>query len=133
MSWNWNDVLTQLCGFLGCIIVGALGIIVIWRMVTGAIDLEFLVSEPDGHASMSRFQLLIFTFVVAISLMKLVEMNHEFPKVGGDILALLGISATTYAVGKSMQKEDEPSVPPKREELEKAKAELAKGPTPPQP
>jgi hypothetical protein len=52
---------------------------------------------------MAKFQLLIFTFVIAISLVRLVEATDKFPEINSGILTLLGISASTYAVGKSIQ------------------------------
>ncbi|MFY9852580.1 MAG: hypothetical protein WAK26_01725 [Terracidiphilus sp.] len=53
---------------------------------------------------MSRFQLLIFTFVIAISLFELVEKRTDgnFPEIPQGVLTLLGISASTYAVGKGI-------------------------------
>ena len=94
------------CGFLGCVFVGLLGLVVVWKVWTGEIDLNLLISEKtkDGQlASMGRFQLLIFTFVIAISLLKIIEKNAQFPEIPGGVLTLLGISASTYAVGKGIQ------------------------------
>ena len=52
---------------------------------------------------MSRFQLLIFTFVIAISLFVLVEANRgSIPDIPSGVLTLLGISASTYAVSKGI-------------------------------
>src|SRR5436189_6382730 len=103
---NYMDLIGKGCELLACLFLGALGIIVLGKVVTNKIDLEWLISEDNGHASMSRFQLLIFTFVIAISFVKLTEenKNNEFPKVDSGVLTLLGISASTYAVGKGIQK-----------------------------
>jgi hypothetical protein len=86
-----------ICGFLG--VLAATIIIWIWR---GKMDLGNLLNEGNGQASMSRFQLLIFTFVIAISLFELVEKSPtaSFPDIPQGVLTLLGISASTYAVGK---------------------------------
>jgi hypothetical protein len=55
-------------------------------------------------ASMSRFQLLIFTLVIALSLFLVVVSKMEFPdRIPPEILTLLGISASTYAVSKGIQ------------------------------
>ena len=84
--------------------IGILAITILWLIWVGKIDLSQLLSEANGSASMSRFQLLIFTFVVAVSLFYLVEKNNEarFPEIPAGVLTLLGISASTYAVGKGI-------------------------------
>lgn len=90
-------------GVVGYVFVGLLGLLVLYRILIGRIDLSFLISESDGQASMSRFQLLVFTFVVAFSLLRIIE-NHpdKFPDIPSGILTLLGISASTYAIGKGI-------------------------------
>jgi hypothetical protein len=90
-------------------------------IANGTIDLTGLLSESDGKgASMSRFQLLIFTLVIALSLFLVtVANNMTFPAVPGEILTLLGISGTTYAVSKGIQKADpatKPDPAPKQEQ-----------------
>jgi len=54
---------------------------------------------------MSRFQLLIFTFVIAFSIFLMIVSSKpmRFPNVPAEILTLLGISASTYAVSKGIQ------------------------------
>jgi len=86
-------------GFIGILAITIL--VLIW---IGKIDLSHLLSEANGSASMSRFQLLIFTFVVAVSLFYLVEKSKDarFPDIPSGVLTLLGISASTYAVGKGI-------------------------------
>jgi len=90
------------------------GFMVLLYMAAGEIDLSMLLSEPKGTdaqgnplygASMSRFQLLIFTFVIALSLLSIIIANGatKFPAIPSEILVLLGISASTYAVGKGIQ------------------------------
>ena len=90
------------------------GLMVLLYMAAGEIDLSMLLSEPKGAdakgnqqygASMSRFQLLIFTFVIALSLLLIIIANGgtKFPAIPSEILVLLGISASTYAVGKGIQ------------------------------
>src|SRR6202023_811336 len=87
---------------------------VLLYMAGGEIDLAMLLSESKGTdaqgnplygASMSRFQLLIFTVVIALSLLMIIIANGatKFPAVPSEILVLLGISASTYAVGKGIQ------------------------------
>jgi uncharacterized membrane protein len=85
---------------------GATIIAKIWR---GEIKIDFLISEQNGQASMSRFQFLIFTFVIAISLFVLVIANIKsgnivFPTIGSGVWALLGISSGSYVVSKGIHK-----------------------------
>jgi hypothetical protein len=97
------SVMAQVCGFTLCAFLGALCATIIAWIWMGKIDLSQLISEPSGDASMSRFQLLIFTFVIAISLFVLVEANHgAIPDIPTGVLTLLGISASTYAVSKGI-------------------------------
>lgn len=106
------------------ILVFFFGLMVLLYMAAGEIDLSMLLSEPKGHdaegkptygASMSRFQLLIFTFVIALSLLLIIIATgaKAFPAVPSEILVLLGISASTYAVGKGIQSSaQKPPTPP---------------------
>jgi hypothetical protein len=79
------------------------GFLILAAIASGKIDIATLLSESGGGASMSRFQLLIFTFVIALSFLLIVISNAKFPEVPADVLALLGISATTYGVSKGIQ------------------------------
>lgn len=83
------------------------GFMVLAAIASGKIDIGRLLEEKGsngGGASMSRFQLLIFTFVVAISLLLIVVSTHDFPKeIPAGVLTLLGISASTYAISKGIQ------------------------------
>ena len=97
------SVMGTLCGYVLCLFLGALAVTIIVWIWTGKIDLSALINEANGQASMSRFQLLIFTFVIAISLFVLVEKRTDtLPDVPPGVLTLLGISASTYAVGKGI-------------------------------
>ena len=54
------------------VFLGLLGAVILWLILTGRIDLTGLISEPKGEASLSRFQFLVFTFVIAMSLFYLI-------------------------------------------------------------
>jgi hypothetical protein len=85
--------------------LGALWAIILVLIAIGRIDLSMLISEKNGQASSSRFQLLIFTFVVAMSFFY-VAINSvplALPDVPVNVLALLGISAGSYLVSKGIQ------------------------------
>ncbi len=101
--------LALISGYVLCAIVGLLGLIVLWKILDGTINISRLISEPNGDASMSRFQFLVFTFVIAMSLF-LVIVGKSPPKlpgvIPGGILALLGISGSSYLVSKGIQFSD---------------------------
>jgi hypothetical protein len=80
-----------------------IGVLVVLGMATDRIDLSKLVCDDKGDASMSRFQLLIFTFVVALSFFYTAAKTRQMPEVPTGVLTLLGISASTYGVGKALQ------------------------------
>jgi hypothetical protein len=101
MTTPWVTA-ASICGYVACLFLGVLAAIILIFIWTGKIDLSQLIAEANGEASMSRFQLLIFTFVVAISLFAIVESKMTFPDIPSGILTLLGISASTYAVGKGI-------------------------------
>ncbi len=79
------------------------GFMILAAIASGKIDISKLLTEDGGGASMSRFQLLIFTFVIALSFFLIVVCDCKFPEIPANVLALLGISATTYGVSKGIQ------------------------------
>ena len=89
------------------VFMAALAGTIIFRILQGpgrGIDLSKLLSEKDGDASMSRFQLLVFTFVIAMGLLVSVLKTGAFPTLSAEILGLLGISAGSYVGAKITQK-----------------------------
>jgi hypothetical protein len=105
-----TTTLVAISGYLICGIVGLIGIAILWLIFNGTIDLSRLISEPTGDASMGRFQFLIFTFVISLSLFLVIvsaKGGPAFPpSIPGGILTLLGISGSSYAVGKAIQFSD---------------------------
>lgn len=111
--------LESLAGYVICLLVAVIGLVVAWKIATGKIDISTLLSEKTGDttsASMARFQLLIFVFVISLSFFLVVISNIKIvqakpgdrdlpglPEVPNGVLALLGISASSYAVGKAIQ------------------------------
>ncbi len=85
------------------------GFVILWRILFGKIDISGLISEPNGNASLSRFQFLIFTFVISLSLLLVIlgaKAGPQFPEtIPAGIYALLGISAASYVVSKGIQKD----------------------------
>lgn len=93
----------------GLVITFLFGFMILAAIASGKIDISAILEEKaaDGTttgASMSRFQLLIFTFVIALSLFLIVVNTGDFPAtIPPEVLTLLGISAATYAVSKGIQ------------------------------
>ncbi|MEY2564947.1 MAG: hypothetical protein QOH88_3140 [Verrucomicrobiota bacterium] len=93
----------------GLVITFLFGFMILAAIASGKIDISAILEEKsaDGTsagASMSRFQLLIFTFVIALSLFLIVVNTGDFPtSIPPEVLTLLGISAATYAVSKGIQ------------------------------
>lgn len=101
--------------FMYVVALGFAGIfaIVILKMMNGKIDLTSLLSEtrdpgvPPGSptkSSLSRFQLLVFTFVVAGLFLILSVENGQLIDVPNSVLGLLGISGGSYLVSKGLNK-----------------------------
>jgi hypothetical protein len=85
------------------VLIFLFGFVVLAAIASGKIDISELIEEESGGASTSRFQLLIFTFVIGLSFVLIVACNCKFPDVPANVLALLGISASTYGVSKGIQ------------------------------
>ena len=100
------STLALAAGWIVVIFVGALGFIVLWKIVDNTIKLDHLISEENGQASLSRFQFLVFTFVIATGFILITVHGDviEFPTVPQGVWALLGISGGSYVVAKGIQK-----------------------------
>lgn len=96
------DRLKVSVGYVLLFLLLVLGLQICLHVATGKIDLAFLIADSEGFASMGRFQLLVFTFVVALSFFLVVLDKRELPNVPASVLTLLGISASTFAVSKSV-------------------------------
>ena len=96
---QWLELFAEFGFFL---IMGLLCLMLLDKMWRDKINLSTLLKEANGDASMSRFQLLVFSLVVAVGMYLYMINNSELPKVDQSILTLLGISASTYAAGKGI-------------------------------
>lgn len=85
---------------------------VLWKIYTNQINLGGLLAEPPkptdppgtpAKASLSRFQFLIFTFVVAGLFLLLSIEAGTFVDIPTNVLALLGISGGTYVISKTVK------------------------------
>jgi hypothetical protein len=87
----------------GLVMIFLFGFMILAAIASGKIDIQLLSEKESAGASMSRFQLMIFTFVIALSFFLIVASTGKFPdKIPTEVLTLLGISATTYAVSKGI-------------------------------
>lgn len=83
------------------IILGLAGA-VLWLVFSGRIDLTYLIAEADRKASLSRFQFLLFTFVVAGVFLLLCIESGTFVEIPNSVLALIGISGGSYVLSKGI-------------------------------
>ncbi|MBI3694741.1 MAG: hypothetical protein HY238_07875 [Acidobacteria bacterium] len=102
-----NLTMMSICEGAVCAFFILLEVTIIYYIWSGKIDLSMLISEKTGEASMSRFQLLVFTFVIAMSLFFVIMGKPgsapAFKEIPSGILALLGISGSSYLVSKGIQ------------------------------
>lgn len=76
--------------------------VVLIKIMKNQIDISGLLNEPDGKASLSRFQFFVFTFVIAGLYLLLCIENGQFIEIPNSVLGLLGISGGSYLVSKSI-------------------------------
>jgi hypothetical protein len=100
--------------YAGLIMLFLFGFMILAGIASGKIDISQILAEKGSSgASMSRFQLMIFTFVIALSLFLIVVSKGDFPtQIPNQILELLGISAATYGVGKGIEATSNDKNPP---------------------
>ncbi len=91
-------------GYASLVLVFLFGFEILAAIATDTINISALLEEKgSGGASTSRFQLVIFTFVIGLSFVLIVATTGKFPELPANVLALLGVSATTYGVSKGIQ------------------------------
>ena len=92
---DWIQVAMALIYILFALVV----LVMMWKT-----DLKNLICEPDGKASLSRFQLLLFTFVISGVFMSLSLEAGGFIMIPEEVLGLLGISGGSYLISKGISK-----------------------------
>jgi hypothetical protein len=81
-----------------------------------------LISEQDGAASFSRFQFLIFTFIIASAYIVLAFQSNALPAIDQSVLGLIGISGGSYLVSKGIEasgkdnKDNSATLPPSQDQ-----------------
>ena len=97
--------LALVMGWIITVLVAAFALAIIYKIIKGDLNLMYVISGTDGDASLSRFQFLIFTFVIALGLFLIILSSNppSFPlTIPGGILALLGISGGSYVTAKAV-------------------------------
>ena len=73
----------------------------LWR-----VDFSGILQEPGSQkASLSRFQFLLFTFVIAGLYLVFCLDTGDFIEIPGSVLALMGISGGSYVISKGISEE----------------------------
>lgn len=83
------------------LVLGLAGVILL-KIFSDKIDISQLIAESDGKASLSRFQFLIFTFVIAGLYLLLCIESGTFIEIPASVLGLMGISGGSYVVSKGI-------------------------------
>jgi hypothetical protein len=102
MTPAWTELsFIAACALLAIVMGTAL--VVLWLIAMKKIDLSLLLTDGDStKASLSRFQFLLFTFVVVGLFLLLSIESGTFVNIPDGVLALMGISAGSYAVSKGI-------------------------------
>jgi len=108
--WGFMVIAIILLGFAA---------IVLWKIFDNQISVTGLLAEPldpanpaaGVKASLSRFQFLIFTFVIAGLYLLLSIEAGTFVDIPGNVLLLLGISSGSYVVSKISSGPPKPPAP----------------------
>lgn len=102
MNMDWTFLSYIVAAVLMVIVLGTAALI-LYMIFRGRIDLSQVLTEPDStKASLSRFQFLLFTFVVVGLFLLLSIESGAFVNIPDSVLGLLGISAGSYAISKGI-------------------------------
>ena len=86
------------------VLLASLAIIIVYKMLTGRINLHGLLSGEDGNPSAARVQLLVATLVAAFAyLSQVIDQPGEFPAVPTWLLLGLGGSQIVYLWSKAQK------------------------------
>jgi hypothetical protein len=111
-SGGLMSTLMLVFGWLVAVFFGLLELSILLWLWRDPSRLNGLISEigsgagGPAKASLSRFQFLVFTFVIGMSFFLIVVGNSplRFPQVPSGVFALLGVSGGAYVVSKGIQK-----------------------------
>lgn len=120
----WSGAAVALCIVLVAVI-GLFAVLILWKIWTNQIDISGLLAEgPEGKASLSRFQFLVFTFIIGGLYLILSLETGNLIDVPQNALLLLGISAGSYTISRGISASTDNT-------RAKADAEVAKAQGPP--
>jgi len=109
------ELLANLTKWLFVVILSVAAVLIIWQVTTSRINLSgLMIDKSNGEFSPGRLQLLLFTFLVAISyilavtghgipggLIEASEKPGQLPDVGKWVIGILSGSSASYLGGKS--------------------------------
>jgi hypothetical protein len=116
--WTWISAAVAIAI---AVVIVTFALVVAWKIFVGGkngIDVRYLLAEPAGplqpgadrnepgtepKASISRFQFLIFTFVIAGVYLILCLESGKFVDIPENVILLLGVSGTSYAASKGIK------------------------------
>lgn len=100
---SWIDHVNEIVGAAFALIVLLLFAVLIGKVYTDKIDVSKLIAEPDSDkASLSRFQWLIFIFVIAGLYAVLSVQAGNFVDIPLNVLGLLGVSTGGFLISKGI-------------------------------
>lgn len=111
------ETLSMIIGIIIAVILLAFALAIVIKLLKGDLDISGLFCEPEpkggkgtGKASMGRFQLLIFTFVIAGLYFLLSLEAGTFVDIPENVLWLLGISGGGF-LGSKIAGKPSPGAP----------------------
>lgn len=113
VGFSAPDLALGVAAIISVIILG-FAAVVLYKILRGDISLRGIIAEPpdpqspqDGNkskASLSRFQFLVFTFVIAGLYLVLSLETGSMIDIPDSVLMLLGLSAGSYLISKGIGK-----------------------------
>jgi hypothetical protein len=98
----WSGAAVALCMILVAVI-GLFAVLILWKIWRNEINISGLLAETsDGKASLSRFQFLVFTFIIGGLYLILSLETGNLIDVPQNALILLGISAGSYTISRGI-------------------------------
>ena len=87
-----------------CLVIALVGLAVAWLILRNKIDLSGVLSEggANSKASLSRLQMLIFTFAVAGVWLATSFESGSLVEIPNSVLGALGISGGSYLLSKGI-------------------------------
>jgi len=81
-----------------------------------------IITTRDGYASLSQFQIILWTFVVIASAAYVMALSGDLIEITSGTLVLLGISGTATVIAKAKSEAEQKTAPPPLDPAQAAKA-----------